>query len=165
MNHDRRVTGADRSMADPDRHDATLAENTEQPFAGNEEQQQRQAGDHLGHDQRRVDVRDEDGAARKAAVAHQRESGHRSEHDRGSGRHQRDLQRGQKAVDQLGVMQDLVVPAKRKAAPQCHHLGLVERKHDQRRDRDVQERVAEREPGAAETAVHVPLPRPAPRVW
>ena len=50
-----------------------------------EQQQQRQPGDHLGHDQRRVDHAGEQGTAAKAAEPHQRDRRKRAEHRGGGG--------------------------------------------------------------------------------
>jgi hypothetical protein len=54
-------------------------------FQGDEQQQQRQAGDHLGHDQRRGGHRVEGEAAAKLAEARQAEAGERAQNHRAGG--------------------------------------------------------------------------------
>jgi hypothetical protein len=80
-----------------------------------EQQQQRQAGDDLRHDQRRGDHRTEQGLAAETAEAHQQHRRHGAEHHRGPGRLERHPQADPHRIHELPVAKQLAIPLQSKS--------------------------------------------------
>jgi len=149
LDHHHAIGHAEQGVAQDDGEHAALGP-TKDVLCTHEQQQQRQADDHLGHDQRRVHHAREDGAAQEAPVAHQHEGGKGGKHGRQHAGRQRHLERQPEAVDDLGVVQQGLVPAQRKPGEARVLPGAVEAEHDHEQQRQVQEGEHQRQPELAE---------------
>ncbi|RMS43781.1 hypothetical protein ALP65_04634 [Pseudomonas aeruginosa] len=110
---------------------------------GGDGDQQRQAGDHFRHHQRRGDHAAEQRTTAEARDAGEDEGRQGAEEHRGERRIEGDLQGASDRADQLGVVQQADVPLHRPAAPHRHQLGGVERIDHQDQHRQVDEEQAD----------------------
>ncbi len=141
--HHRHIGRAEAGVGDPDGHDTPFLRPADQLRHGHEQQQQRQAGDHFRHHQRRGDHAAEQRTTAEARDAGEDEGRQGAEEHRGERRIEGDLQGAADRTDQLGVVQQADVPLHRPAAPHRHQLGGVERIDHQDQHRQVDEEQAD----------------------
>ncbi|ABA48221.1 200 kDa antigen p200, putative [Burkholderia pseudomallei 1710b] len=145
LHDDRDVRDAQHHVAEPDREHPTAGGPSEPLAELDEQQQQRDALDHLGNHERRVDHPAVEREAAKAAHPREHETRPRADEHRCERGHHRDLQRQPRGRDQLVVLDECRVPARRETGPHGDELRIVERIDDEARDRDIEETEADRE--------------------
>ncbi len=102
-----------------------------------EQKQQREAGDHLRHDQGRIDHGGEWQAAAEAESG-QSHRCHGAEHGRKRRRDGGDAERGERRVGHGAIFDERRVPARRPAAPNRHEPRGIERIDHEYRDRRIE---------------------------
>ncbi|MNR13351.1 hypothetical protein D3C85_1297540 [compost metagenome] len=145
-------------MGYPDGQHAPLGRPANQLGHGHEQQQQRQTGDHLRHDQGRRHQATEQGPATEVRYPGQHEGGRGPQRHRGDGGVAGDLQGAQHRAYQLLVLEQAEVPLQRPASPHRHQLGGVEGvdHHDQHGQVDKQQPQPQHQLGKTEAPHTLP---------
>src|SRR5690606_34246805 len=137
------IGGAEGGVGDDDGEDAATLRPAQHALHGDEEQQQGEAGDDIGHDEGGRDHAGEQGAAAEAAEAHQRHGGQGPQHQGDGGGDGGDLQAQNGGIDHLRIAEQLAVPFEREAGPDGDQAVLVEREQDQADDGRIEKGEAE----------------------
>lgn len=133
MDHHRHETHAERRMGHD--HGPESAGNVER----DEQQQQRQAGDDLGHDQRRVDHGGEDEASPETPEAGEGYGGAGSHYGRQKRGHEGHAKAHPGGGDELVVFEKRDIPVRGEPAPDRDKPRGVEAVDHQQRDRRIEE--------------------------
>ena len=108
-----------------------------------EQQQQGQACNHLGHHQRRIDHAREQTPPHKAPCADQNGRGHRAQNRCQNRRKERHADCDPSGIKEVFVLKKLSVPFGGKARPDRDQLRCVEAVDDQNDHRQIEERKAQ----------------------
>ena len=115
LHHHRHVGGAEGGVRDDDGEDAAALRPADELLHGDKQQQQREAGDDVGHDQRRRHRGLQHGLAAEAAEADQRDGAERAQHQRDRGGDGGDLQAQPGGGQQLRIVPQVDIGLDRKS--------------------------------------------------